>query len=925
MKAWIPQKAILGTLVLCILAASSFGAAVPLRMVLNTNSPFLAADWVSEPGALFVFQTPSLPMVPANTATVFKTNTPGAVWLTAKAANEATSEGFFFAVHWPGRSVDEFGSPEYILDQPPPGMILITSGLPDSLAAGPAFTVDFFVTDPTGQLLNVAGPVQILVLRRIDGTVHPDAQVLPAAQQLSGGHLRAQIYVQSTTSLDGYTLGIGPVTNGGITAGVLPSVFNLGPNPLATPTAAALLQILESGRSAATDPNSAWSCPLPPGTNYSVGGTFGEWRGKFNQEVHTGLDLVGAPTTPVLASRGGIISYLASLPDAGCSVVIDHGDGWFSRYAGLDASSIAVAPGQAVLRGAALATGLSATGGGPVHLHFEVRRGDGHAQWAVAQPGCSQDPLQTPGVFSVGPGTTVPTLEEVGLSRNQPGQQSFVKGPPDSNGSGSLIYLFARLADTSVSGNGGNYHLGLRSISFQADGMGQPLTIQPSNDTAIAQLSIPGTGGPMGFAKYDLLHAINPDPLNWYPYWWAWSTAAYASNPIGPRTVQLIGQSYGGATVTNALSFGPEIQNNVWVPLDAGSFKITIVANLGSTNLAPHCAQPDQYQLEVLHVDKTAMPGVQWSGTAPGNYTKVFSNHLDTADYFFQIPAGESATNMVIRASSLMAPDLRHEVSQGRGAIAGPGLECSRTGRYTGRDVHHGQSRLTEAERFTCEGPQTLVTISYAFKMAKYAVTQGQYKSVVGTNPSYFSGVADRPVEQVSWNDATNYCVQLTRLEQQAGFLPAGWAYRLPTEAEREYACRAGTATAFHYGPALRSAMANFNGRYEYDATLGTTNNPNGTFAGTPEVVGSYAPNAWGLCDMHGNVWEWCFDSWSPSLPGGSVTNPSGPPPGPDRMIRGGAWYDNASFCRSAFRLRSAPSYRGNDTGFRVVLAPGPP
>jgi formylglycine-generating enzyme required for sulfatase activity len=423
---------------------------------------------------------------------------------------------------------------------------------------------------------------------------------------------------------------------------------------------------------------------------------------------------------------------------------------------------------------------------------------------------------------------------------------------------------------------------------------------------------------------YDLLHAINPDPLNWYPYWWVWSTAAYATNPVGPRTVQLIGQSYAGATVTNALSFGPEIQNNVWVPLGAGDFKITVVAHLGSTSFAPHCAQPDQYKLEVLRADKTAMPGVQWNGTAPGNYSSVFSNHLDAADYTFHLPAGESATNMVVRASSLMAPDLRHEVSQGVVQLLGRASNAPAL-----VDIPPGTfimgSPASEAERFTCEGPQTIVTISYAFKMAKYAVTQGQYKSVVGSNPSYFSGVADRPVEQVSWNDATNYCLQLTRLEQQAGFLPAGWAYRLPTEAEREYACRAGTATAFHYGPALRSAMANFNGRYEYDAMLGTTNNPNGTFAGTPEVVGSYAPNDWGLCDMHGNVWEWCFDSWSTTLPGGSVTNPSGPPSGPDRMIRGGAWYDNGSFCRSAFRLRSAPSYRGNDTGFRVVLAPTSP
>ena len=472
--------------------------------------------------------------------------------------------------------------------------------------------------------------------------------------------------------------------------------------------------------------------------------------------------------------------------------------------------------------------------------------------------------------------------------------------------------------------DGGDCRLGLRSISFQADGMSQPLVIQPADDASVGELRIPGTESSMGFAKYGLLHAINPDPLNFYQYWWVWSTAAYASNPIGPRTVQLIGQGYSGATVTNALSFGPEIQNNVWQPLSAHDFTITVVAHLGSTNLAPQCAQPDQYRLEVLRADKSTMPGVQWDGTLPGTLSTVFSNHLDAAAYTFHIPAGETATNMVVRVSSLMAPDLRHEVSQGVVQLLGRASNAPVLVDIPAGTFIMG-SPATEAERFTCEGPQTTVTISYSFKMAKYAVTQGQYKSVVGSNPSYFSGVADRPVEQVSWSDATNYCFLLTRLEQQAGFLPANWAYRLPTEAEREYACRAGTTTAFHYGPALRSAMANFNGRYEYDATLGTTNNPNGIFAGTPEVVGSYAPNDWGLCDMHGNVWEWCFDSWSSSLPGGSVTNPSGPPPGPDRMIRGGAWYDNGSFCRSAFRLCSAPSYRGNDTGFRMVLAPSPP
>jgi formylglycine-generating enzyme required for sulfatase activity/murein DD-endopeptidase MepM/ murein hydrolase activator NlpD len=916
----LQRTGMIAALAFCVMATSSFADAVRLRMVRSTNSVVLTADPISEAGALFVYQAPNLPSLTAIPSILFQADTPVGLWLPTKPSDQA----YFFAVHWPGRSVGEFGSPEYAPDPPPPGMILIASGLPDSLAAGQVFTVDFFVTDPAGHLLSVSGPVQIFVVRRADGALHPDAQVTPPTQQLVEGHLRAQISLQSSTSLNGYTLGLGPVANGVTAVGMISTALNLGPNLLASPTGDALLQILTSLRNSGTDADSSWSCPLSPAVNWQVAGTFGEWRGKFNEEVHTGLDLAATADSPVMAARGGVVSCVATLPGMGGSIVIDHGDGLFSRYAGLDASSIVVAAGQAVRRGATLATGLFVAAQGPAHLHFEIRRGDGTAQWSIATPGSSLDPLQTPGIFAAPAGVRLPQLEAIGLTRVHPGQQPFVKAPPDPSSTGGLIYLFGQLVDTEPGSGGGDYRLGLRSISFQADGMSQPTVIQPTNDAAVGTLRIPGIGSLMGFARYRLLHAINPDPLNFYQYWWVWSTAAYASNPVGPRTVLLTSQTYSGATVTNALSFGPEIQNNVWQPLSARDFTITVVAHLGSTNLAPQCAQPDQYLLEVLRADKSTMPGVLWDGTLPGSLSKVFSNHLDAAAYTFHIPAGETATNMVVRVSSLMAPDLRHEVSQGVVQLLGRASNAPVLVDIPAGTFVMG-SPATEAERFTCEGPQTIVTISYAFKMAKYAVTQVQYKSVVGTNPSYFSGVTNRPVEQVSWNDATNYCFQLTRLEQQAGFLPAGWAYRLPTEAEREYACRAGTATAFHYGPALRSAMANFNGRYEYDATLGTTNNPNGIFAGTPEVVGSYTPNDWGLCDMHGNVWEWCFDSWSSSLPGGSVTDPSGPPPGPDRMIRGGAWYDNASFCRSAFRLRSAPTYRGNDTGFRVVLAPTSP
>ncbi len=241
----------------------------------------------------------------------------------------------------------------------------------------------------------------------------------------------------------------------------------------------------------------------------------------------------------------------------------------------------------------------------------------------------------------------------------------------------------------------------------------------------------------------------------------------------------------------------------------------------------------------------------------------------------------------------------------------------------------------TEAERHSWEGPQTRVTISQGFWMGKYEVTQGEYSPMMGSNPSYFttkdaygnpiSPDLSRPVEQVSWNDAVAYCGALTTRERNAGRLPDGYVYRLPTEAEWEYACREGTTTAFHYGPSLRSGMANFYGYEEYEASIGRYYNPSGIYLGRTTSVGSYAPNAWGLYDMHGNVWEWCHDWGSGDLPGGSVTDPQGPSAGSGRVIRGGSWLDDARWCRSAYRNFYYPDYTYLDIGFRVVLAPSQP
>jgi formylglycine-generating enzyme required for sulfatase activity len=197
--------------------------------------------------------------------------------------------------------------------------------------------------------------------------------------------------------------------------------------------------------------------------------------------------------------------------------------------------------------------------------------------------------------------------------------------------------------------------------------------------------------------------------------------------------------------------------------------------------------------------------------------------------------------------------------------------------------------------------------------MGKYEVTQGEYVAMMGSNPSSFTGNLNRPVEQVTWYEATNYCARLTAQERTTGRLPAGWVYRLPTEAEWEYAARAGTTTRFSYGDDPGYAqLGNF---AWYSSNSGNTTHP----------VGQKQTNPWGLNDMYGNVWEWCLDRRADSLPGGSVTDPMGPASGSARVLRGDSWGNVGRFCRSAYRGYSAPDFRYGDIGFRAVLAAGQP
>jgi len=208
------------------------------------------------------------------------------------------------------------------------------------------------------------------------------------------------------------------------------------------------------------------------------------------------------------------------------------------------------------------------------------------------------------------------------------------------------------------------------------------------------------------------------------------------------------------------------------------------------------------------------------------------------------------------------------------------------------------------------------VTLTQGFWLGKYEVTQEQWEKVMGTNPSPFKG-ATLPVEQVSWKDAMMFCEKLTVQEKAAGRLPKGWvtktgkrmggkAYSLPTEAQWEYACRAGTTTAYSFGDTIPDKRANFNGN-----------------VGNVTPVGNYPATPWGFHDLHGNVWEWCLD-WHAGYPVGPAQDPVGPSTGKERVIRGGGCQGSGVGMRSANRGRDAPhvrsSFVGGSVGFRLSL-----
>ncbi|MFM6868557.1 MAG: formylglycine-generating enzyme family protein [Dolichospermum sp.] len=210
------------------------------------------------------------------------------------------------------------------------------------------------------------------------------------------------------------------------------------------------------------------------------------------------------------------------------------------------------------------------------------------------------------------------------------------------------------------------------------------------------------------------------------------------------------------------------------------------------------------------------------------------------------------------------------------------------------------------------ERPQHEVTIK-SFLMGKYPITQAQWRAVaelpqvnqeLQPNPSRFKG-ANRPVEQVSWYEAVEFCARLSNYTNKV--------YRLPTEAEWEYACRAGTTTPFHFGETITTDLANYCGYYTYG------DGSKGQYREKTTDVGSFPPNPFVLHDMHGNVWEWCQDDWHENYINAPDDGSAWISLSNIKVLRGGSWFSHADYCRSASRYYFVADFDNINIGFRVV------
>ena len=396
-----------------------------------------------------------------------------------------------------------------------------------------------------------------------------------------------------------------------------------------------------------------------------------------------------------------------------------------------------------------------------------------------------------------------------------------------------------------------------------------------------------------------------------------------------------------GAQLTNWVAMESKFRSGTWTNLPTRIFRYHVSAPEWTTNLN---ARAKAYVEVVLTLELDGAPGPQLR-LQPG-FAAVGSAFTPPGHAGYEVTIHDSFAGELILDARAWDPATPNPPAL---MLPSPGELMLRTSRTTPIAIvlqpidgltwippgHFALGReASPSPPDICDCPLTEVTLSEGFYVGRFEVTQRQFLDVTGTNPSFHQGGIwatnlDRPVENVTWHQATNFCSLLTRRERQAGKIPYNYAYRLPSEAEWEYAARAGTTNRFHYGDELFSGMANFDCRLR--SSLACLTNPVLTVTAPststdpqPVAVGLFAANRWGLHDVHGNVQEWCLDWLGDQLPGGNVADPRGDSNALVRAYRGGSFQSDDQSCQSSARAALDPSLARTNLGFRLLLGSSP-